>query len=321
LFGSFAFTNLAPEENYHFKVEAIDTTIKLPNMCKISLSDKNGTILKTLTGSPSGNFYFEILKTDTSTMLEHMKVDDTQLRLEMTRVLLNAQKVPMAHVIVSAIGKDGKLIQEAFSDSHGVFTLTDMPLDKGYYIQVDKLSDQLSNGKPVYFADENNTVIAELNTKNDYKYEVRAGDAKNMGGVYLDDPWLRALRLKSEEMKITENIYFDYQKWDVVPSAARILDKVILVMKHDLTINIELDAYTDSRGDDEFNIRLSQKRANAVMAYMAMNGIAANRMIGKGLGKANPLINCADPNIHCSEAEFAVNRRIEFKIRRVLSAH
>ncbi len=63
IFGSFAFTNLAPEENYHFRVEATDSAVKLPNMCKISLSDKNGTVLKTLTGSPNGNFYFEILKT------------------------------------------------------------------------------------------------------------------------------------------------------------------------------------------------------------------------------------------------------------------
>ena len=86
----------------------------------------------------------------------------------------------------------------------------------------------------------------------------------------------------------------------------------------DPELRIELDAFTDSRGNDAFNIQLSQKRADAAVAYMVQHGISKARVSGKGFGKAHPINKCGDPKVHCTEEEFAVNRRIEFKITKAV---
>ena len=108
-----------------------------------------------------------------------------------------------------------------------------------------------------------------------------------------------------------ENIYFDYDKWDIKPEAERILDELVdLMMKHP-RMEVELGAHTDSRASDIYNLRLSSKRANNVLEYLVNNGIDKKRLKPKGYGKRKQLINCGN---NCSEAEHAVNRRCEFII-------
>ena len=100
-----------------------------------------------------------------------------------------------------------------------------------------------------------------------FKYELVPSDKKEMGSIYVYDPWIESLNLKNEKsntktnksMYIIENIYYDYGKWDILPAAAHVLDKVVEVMKNDASIRIELDAFTDPRGSADFNLQLSQK--------------------------------------------------------------
>jgi outer membrane protein OmpA-like peptidoglycan-associated protein/Tol biopolymer transport system component len=107
-----------------------------------------------------------------------------------------------------------------------------------------------------------------------------------------------------------ENIYFDYDKWDIKPEAAVVLQELIDVMKKYPRMEVELGAHTDSRASDIYNLRLSNKRAVSALEFLVENGISRTRLKAKGYGKRVPLINCTN----CSEAEHAVNRRCEFKI-------
>lgn len=83
-------------------------------------------------------------------------------------------------------------------------------------------------------------------------------------------------------------IYFGFSKSDINSDAARELDKIVKLLKENPGIIIELGSHTDSRGSAESNMKLSNKRANASVAYIVNQGIDKSRMSGKGYGESKP---------------------------------
>jgi peptidoglycan-associated lipoprotein len=110
-----------------------------------------------------------------------------------------------------------------------------------------------------------------------------------------------------------DNIYYDFDKWNIRPDAAEELDKLVKTLKENPTIWIELGSHTDSRGKDAYNLNLSQKRAESAVQYIISKGIERNRITARGYGETQLLNRCAN-GVNCTEAEHQLNRRTEFKI-------
>lgn len=315
-FGSFVFTNLAPDSNYILQVDANDSKF-LANIRSLSLTDRHGNIIKPSIGINNGKFRFEILASDTITM-HKMEVEDSQLRFILKGAILSETKVALAHIIVKAMDKSGKIIGTTITDGNGQFTFTELPAGADYIIQVDATDNSmLAKISKIYITDSRKNIIKEISKNDGFKFELLPSDKSIMGQIYVNDPWIEALNFKNsilDSIHIVENIYYDYQKWDILPAATRVLDKVVSVMKNNPNILIQVYSYTDSRGEAEFNIQLSQKRADAAISYMVKHGIDKKRLTGKGLGKMNPVNNCGDPGVTCSEEQYAQNRRTEFEV-------
>jgi peptidoglycan-associated lipoprotein len=86
------------------------------------------------------------------------------------------------------------------------------------------------------------------------------------------------------------NILYDYDKWDLRPESMVSLDKLIETLDDNPNITIELMSNTDSRGTEEYNLELSQKRAQSVVDYLASKGIELARLTAKGYGKSRPKV-------------------------------
>jgi outer membrane protein OmpA-like peptidoglycan-associated protein len=110
-----------------------------------------------------------------------------------------------------------------------------------------------------------------------------------------------------------DNIYYDRNKANIRPDAARELDKMVDLMNRYPSMRIELRSHTDSRASASYNMMLSDKRATAVVRYLRLKGIAAKRMMAKGYGESEPVNKCVD-GVTCTEEEYQENRRTEFKI-------
>jgi len=120
-------------------------------------------------------------------------------------------------------------------------------------------------------------------------------------------------RIELEKAIKIENIYYDFDKSNIRPDAAVELDKLVKIMKDNPTIWIELGSHTDSRGNDQYNQWLSQRRANSAVQYIIDRGIEKNRITAKGYGESKLLNNCSN-GVKCSESAHQLNRRTEFKI-------
>ena len=84
-----------------------------------------------------------------------------------------------------------------------------------------------------------------------------------------------------------------------------------------LTVNpglvIEVAVHSDARGDAAELLKLTQKRADAIVDHLKAKGIPKDRLVAKGYGNTRPLNHCV-PEVQCSEEEYAVNRRNEYKV-------
>lgn len=79
-------------------------------------------------------------------------------------------------------------------------------------------------------------------------------------------------------------------------------------------VNVEISGYTDSKGTEEYNLKLSQSRAQAVVTYLLGKGIPADRMTAKGYGESHPDAANQKPDGSDDPAGRQLNRRVELKI-------
>lgn len=84
------------------------------------------------------------------------------------------------------------------------------------------------------------------------------------------------------------NIFYDFSKWDLRPESMVSLDKLVETLNDNPSVTIELMSHTDSRDTEEFNLDLSQKRAQSVVDYLIGKGIASDRLTAKGYGETSP---------------------------------
>lgn len=110
-----------------------------------------------------------------------------------------------------------------------------------------------------------------------------------------------------------ENIYYDFNKWNIRPDAAMELEKVVTFLNDNPEISVELGSHTDARGSDNYNEKLSQRRAESAVEYIKTKGINPKRISAKGYGEKK-LVNRCGNGVECSEEEHQQNRRTEIKI-------
>ena len=109
-------------------------------------------------------------------------------------------------------------------------------------------------------------------------------------------------------------IYFDFDKYNIRPDAAEELSKVVNYMKQYPAVKIDIRSHTDSRAKDNYNLWLSERRAQSTRDYIIAQGIAAFRLTAKGYGESQ-LVNECDNDTFCEESKhdskpsFRVHRR------------
>lgn len=108
-------------------------------------------------------------------------------------------------------------------------------------------------------------------------------------------------------------IYYDFDKSDIRDESEPELNKVLGFLRENPGAIVELGSHTDSRASYAYNNRLSQRRAESVVEWLVLHGVARSRMQAKGYGESQPVNGCTD-GVSCSEYEHQRNRRTEIRI-------
>ncbi|RZJ70551.1 MAG: flagellar motor protein MotB, partial [Flavobacterium sp.] len=212
-------------------------------------------------------------------------VEQLKLKFKLEGQVFNKEtNFPLANAVVTLSDVNGAPIKTT-TDENGRYKFN-LEEDVDYNILADKTNFRTAN--------EN------LTTKN-----------LNASTVIKKDLYLAPIVI-GKEIRI-ENIYYDFDKSNIRPDAAKELDKIVAIMKENPTIWIILGSHTDSRGKDQYNQWLSQSRANSAVQYIIDRGVEKNRITAKGYGESKHVNECAN-GVKCSEEAHQLNRRTEFTI-------
>ena len=119
--------------------------------------------------------------------------------------------------------------------------------------------------------------------------------------------------LEKGSIFVFDRIYYDYNDSEIRADATAELDALFAKMQENPGMRIEMIAHTDSRGQADYNLRLSVERAEAARRYLLKKGIDKSRIRAVGYGE-NQLRNHCRNGVECSEEEHAFNRRTEIRI-------
>ncbi|MBP8947088.1 MAG: OmpA family protein, partial [Bacteroidales bacterium] len=195
------------------------------------------------------------------------------------KVLDKENTKPSINHKVSLISQNG-YVDETQTDGNGFFTFTNVPINNKYNIIV---------------------------TKDGYITQSKEIEPKTNQKTY--DLIFEVERATYDKEYKIENIYYDYNKANLREESKKELDKLAQLLKLNPNLTVQINSYCDERGSDEYNLKLSYERAQAVVNYLISKGISPNKLIAKGWGKANPVV----PNA-TTEEEHQLNRRTTFNI-------
>jgi outer membrane protein OmpA-like peptidoglycan-associated protein len=128
-----------------------------------------------------------------------------------------------------------------------------------------------------------------------------------------------AMKETKTEVKIelSGDVLFEFDKADIRPDAEPALQRVVEVIKQYPRAAVAIDGYTDAKGADPYNLRLSEKRAAAVKSWLAQKGGVNGKQIKtKGWGKANPVAPNTNPDGSDNSEGRQKNRRVEITVKK-----
>jgi len=168
-----------------------------------------------------------------------------------------------------------------------------------------------SDGLISFWLEKNSVcdVIASAMGYKDNHKLIKVGSPKQ-GTVLRDTIFLDMI---VNEKIVLRNIYYDFDKWDILPESANELDRLVSLMKENPEMKVDLGSHTDSRGSDAYNLVLSQKRAKSAVDYIISKGIDQQRITGTGYGETQP-INKPVGTKELTPAQHRENRRTEVYI-------
>lgn len=194
-------------------------------------------------------------------------------------------------------------------------------------------------GAQVSLLDENNQLVSQTIAKNDgtYNFVGDCGTQYTVRGVkegynpyekIIETPLLSGiidvpLPLKRigpcppNDLGCKLNlqpIYFDFDKSNIRPDAEIELAKILAAMREYPELIIHIESHTDSRGNDNYNESLSERRAQSTLKWLVGKGIDAKRLTAKGYGESQ-LVNQCSNGVNCTAEEHQLNRRSMFIIK------
>lgn len=183
------------------------------------------------------------------------------------------------------------LKNSAAADGSGLYSFA-VECGKTYYVRAEK---------PEYTTRELSVTIEKTSGKTNLPIALEKATCK----VTVGDDLGKCFGIKM--------IYFDLDKSNIRTEAALDLEKILAVLNDYPNMKLDIRSHTDSRASHQYNEALSDRRAKSTIQWLVKNGIAPNRLTGRGYGETELVNKCAD-GVPCNEEEHQANRRSEFII-------
>jgi outer membrane protein OmpA-like peptidoglycan-associated protein len=303
--GVIDFRKLAFEEKYKVKLVGINSM--LYEHCILYLLDENGNRVRQWSFNSKGEIELELLRFVYSEIPELKNEDNSVLNLTLSGKLQSTIGIKgFSRMPVTIVDEFGEVIAVAYTEQSGEFTFRNVTPEKEY---VFRLAPSCKADQMVVF-DNGKTITLPILAQEAYYRRVKEEEA-----LELINETGEKIVISINDVFIINRVYYEWNSATLSEISRAQLDQLLIIMKMNDDVDLELTSHTDSRGTEEYNLSLSQRRANAVIEYLSKKGVKKKRLVAEGRGEVDPLNPC-DSNEACSENDHAINRRTEIKFSR-----
>ncbi|MCF8142751.1 MAG: OmpA family protein [Deltaproteobacteria bacterium] len=99
----------------------------------------------------------------------------------------------------------------------------------------------------------------------------------------------KGAKVNADGCWVIDNVLFDFDKYNIKPQFSHLLDEVAVVFQNNPGLRAQIEGHTDSIGTEAYNLKLSMRRANAVVDYLVRKGVGKNRLSAEGFGFSQPI--------------------------------
>ena len=212
--------------------------------------------------------------------------------------------------------KDNKNIevQSTTTDKYGDFNFQTVNTKNSYKIEVVSSAPNVKDDQ-IYIAKQDGSNIRTLKkVGNNFVYELLPIELTKISEEKIDDTKITLKDFSSsakKELTVTKDVYYNVNSADITADSKQILDDIVKSLQENKILKVSIISHTDSKGDDNSNLLLSEKRAKNVLDYFISKGIEKSRLSSKGMGESKVINRCKN-GVDCSEEEHKLNRRTEF---------
>jgi outer membrane protein OmpA-like peptidoglycan-associated protein len=310
--GTMSLATIPLYQKVRLTVSGIDS--KLYGSCVLYLIDAHGNKVRELRLNALGWVELELLPFDYSDLNLMANMDNSVLKIDLEgsvrrRLASNSSSLPLQennHITI--VDEDGQIVAIARLDQSGRFAFSNLNPELSYTFRLSGESKQsellvLDRGKQILLPFLNEEVVYSRIEKRDAIELVN----ENNDVVYV----------APEDVFIVNRIYYGSNSAELSTEAQEQLDQLADMMMRNKEVAVELTAHTDARGSADNNLLLSQRRAEAIKAYLVSKGIPTAAVLAKGKGESELLNGCRDAD-GCNDAAHAINRRAEIQLKRKL---
>ncbi len=302
--GDMELVNLSFERRYMVEVEGIADDVLSRSV--IYVKNGRGEIVKTYRPGKDGQFYFELLQGDNVgglTKLENR--DESILKVQVTGQIFEQEPGDIGEGELIYVTNDvGELLALTYTSKEGRFRFEELRPLRNYQFKINE------DGKTVRMMiddGEEQVEIPFINGRAEYH------KLSEENSIQLIDEHHRPIFISNDEVFIIRNIYYQFDSVAINSVAQGQLSQMASILKNNPLISIELTSHTDSRGEVNYNLELSKRRALRAKEYLQSIGVLGNRIKALGHGESMLLNECGD-EVDCPEEMHALNRRTEIKI-------
>ena len=307
--GTFKFNKLKMDDSYFLQINEEDES--LLETAKLYLTNSKGEKVLLANDLGKGKYNFQALPYDQYDELPLLEEEDESL-LTVSIFGQLYQKLPGDYsggMEVWVVDDEGNIIGKTITDKDGKFVFDKLSPDEQYLFMLAEDDEGLN----LIIVDENGKVLEAAKRLIDGKYRyVRLNSEQDM--ITLINELDEVIKIAENDNFVISKIFYDYKSSDVNEMAAKELDKLALILSKNNGVNVELTSHTDSKGGNEYNLRLSHERAQKAREYILLKGINTNRITAKGFGETLPVAPNENSDGSDNPAGRAKNRRTEFKI-------
>ncbi|MDM1457264.1 OmpA family protein [Myroides odoratimimus] len=224
------------------------------------------------------------------------------------KIIDQKTKQPILDAFVFLYDSKHRMIEQIEVDKRGEYVFKDVKINRDYYVSV-KATGYVSEEKSVEDVTLTDVKVVNFQLLKDIALDIdhynNSGEAQSYKEIQKGEDLGKRLALAP--------IYFDHDSAIIRIDAQFELAKVVMMMKNNPTMKIQVRSHTDSKGSDAYNMGLSERRAQTTVDWLIYQGINPSRLSAKGYGETN-IINHCQNNVPCLEKEHQQNRRSEFII-------